>query len=114
MSGPRVSRVQGQWQDPRVKNQRLLLDRTWFLSHPASDPADKWVIVLSSILPRKEPTDLSQLADKADDRPDKAEKFADPTVVQISGDTCAQAVSIVHLAETELGRQIAKLCICSA
>ncbi|KAL0472663.1 hypothetical protein QR685DRAFT_596779 [Neurospora intermedia] len=88
MNDRRVSRVQGWWQDPR----------TWFLSHPAGK-----VIVFPSILPRKEPTDLSQLADRADDGPDKAEKFADTTVVQIWGDTCAQAVG-----------QIAKLCMCSA
>lgn len=55
------------------------------------------------------PTDLSQLADRADDGPDKAEKFADTTVVQIWGDTCAQAVGVVHLAETELGRTNSKI-----
>ncbi|KAK3487423.1 uncharacterized protein B0T23DRAFT_398139 [Neurospora hispaniola] len=102
----------------RVMNQRLLFDRDRYGEQ-----------MLPSILPRKEqgrrahkyraglrteltalyrPTDLSQLADKADDRPDKAEKFADPTVVQIWGDTSAQAVSIVHLAETELGRTNSK------
>ncbi|KAK3502359.1 hypothetical protein B0T13DRAFT_500667 [Neurospora crassa] len=68
----------------KVKNQRLLLDRE----------RSKGVGLTSTELTALYgPTDLSQLADKADDRPDKAEKFADPTVVQISGDTCAQAIN---------------------